>query len=174
MTALQQLQLENEILRESLRELQSGTSNNPPPVEPHPPSTPSPTPSSSHQYVLEPVSSYPINSTARGCIFMASSTKLGLSFVYNPNVMLAISLGSASLAPFSPDRRKRGLRHWSRPHPHSWVIFLPSLRSWKPRSGRQTDEERHPQSCTPYNMAPVQHPSMLLSFSKSCAMSYRT
>ena len=89
-------------------------------------------------------SAYPINSTARGRIFAVSSTKLGLSFVYNPNVMLAISLGSASLAPFSPDRRKRGLRHWSRPHPHSWIIFLPSLRSLKPRSGdRPTPNDTH-------------------------------
>ena len=88
-------------------------------------------------------SAYRTNSIARGHIFVTFSTKLGLSFVYNPNVMLASSLESASLAPFSPDRRKRGLRHWSRPHPHSWIIFLPSLRSLKPRSGRQTDDERH-------------------------------
>ena len=149
------------------------------------PTTPHPLSHNLHQHLAQPLpfpicmssnllSAYPIISTAQRRIFAASSTKFGLSFVYNPNVMLEISIGSASLAPFSPDQRKRGLRHWSRPHPHSWVIFLPSLRSWKPRSGRQTDEERHPQSCTPYNMAPVQHPSMLLSFSKSCAMSYRT
>ena len=59
MAALQQLQQENEILRESLRELQSGTSNNPPLVEPQPPSAPTPTPSSSHPYVLEPSVSLP-------------------------------------------------------------------------------------------------------------------
>ena len=137
---LQHLQQENEILRESLRELQSGTFNNPPLVDPQPLSAPSPTPSSSFSNLA---SAYPINSTARGRIFTASSTKFGLSFVYNPNIMLASSLESASLAPFSPDRRKCGLHHWSKPHPHSWTIFLTSLQRLKPRSERQTDDERH-------------------------------
>ena len=115
-----------------------------------------------------------INSTSRGCIFAASTTKLDLSFVYNPNVMLAISLGSVSLAPFSPDRRKHGLRNWWRPHPQSWITILPSLRSLKPHSGRHTDDERHSQSSTPYNKAPVQLPSMLLSFVRPRPMSVGT
>ena len=54
MVALQQLQLENEILRESLRELKSGSSRNPPPAESQPSSAPSPTTSSSYPYVLQP------------------------------------------------------------------------------------------------------------------------
>ena len=49
----------NEILWESLRELQSSTSRNPPPVEPQPSSTPSPTTSSSYPYVFEPIVSLP-------------------------------------------------------------------------------------------------------------------
>ena len=88
----------NEILHESLRELQNGTSNNPPPAEPHPLSAPSPTPSSSYLYVLEPSISL---SDTRGRIFAASSIKLGISSVYNPNIMLVISLGSALLAPLN-------------------------------------------------------------------------
>ena len=59
MAALQQLQLENEILWESLRELQTGTSQNPPPAEPHPLSAPSPTIFPSYPYVLEPTLSLP-------------------------------------------------------------------------------------------------------------------
>ena len=59
MAALQQLQVENEILRESLRELQSGSSRNPPAAESQTPSTPTPTMSSSHPYVLEPTISLP-------------------------------------------------------------------------------------------------------------------
>ena len=64
-------------------------------------------------------SAYPTSSTAGGRIFTAPSIKFGLSSVYNPKVMLVISLGSTSLAPFFLDRDKHGLRHWSRPHPHS-------------------------------------------------------
>ena len=57
MPTLQQLQLENEILRDSLRELQASTSMNPHPIEPnHPPSLASPTPNS---YILEPKVSLP-------------------------------------------------------------------------------------------------------------------
>ena len=65
MEALQQLQPENEFLRESLRELQSDTLRNPPPVQSQPSSTPSPTTCSSHPYVLEPTISLPdkFNST---------------------------------------------------------------------------------------------------------------
>ena len=56
-------------------------------------------------------SAYLTNSTARGRIFVASSIKFGLSSAYKPNVMLVISLGSASLAPFSRGRHKRGSYH---------------------------------------------------------------
>ena len=59
MAALQQLQLENEILHESLQELQSGASRNPPPFESQPPLAPCSTTSSSHPYVLKPTISLP-------------------------------------------------------------------------------------------------------------------
>ena len=50
MAALQQLQLENEILRESLRELQSSTSRNPLPTESQPLYVPEPTISLSNKF----------------------------------------------------------------------------------------------------------------------------
>ena len=50
------------------------------------------------------LSIYPTNSKAGGRIFTTSSIKFGLSFVYNPNAMLAIFLGSAFSTPFSLGR----------------------------------------------------------------------
>ena len=68
MAALQQLQLENEIVSGSLPELQSDTSRNLPPTESQAMSAPSPTTSSSHPYVFEPTVSQRTNSTTWGRI----------------------------------------------------------------------------------------------------------
>ena len=59
MATLQQLQLENEIHWELLQDIQTGTSKNPPLVEPHPSSAPSPTTCPSHPYVFEPTVNLP-------------------------------------------------------------------------------------------------------------------
>ena len=81
MAALQQLQLENEILRQSLRELQSGTPRNPP----------RPSHNQCRLYL-------------RG--FM---NQIRLIIRLSPNGMLATFLGLGFSARFSPGQRKRCL-----------------------------------------------------------------
>ena len=121
MAALQQLQLENEILRESLRELQSGTSRNPPPAESQPPSAPGPTTSSSHPYVLEPTISLPDKFNGTRAYLRGFINQIRLMIQLQPQryandfsrvgLFGTLLLGPAPawFAPFSWGRRQRGL-----------------------------------------------------------------
>ena len=119
MAALQQLQQENEILRESLRELQNGTSNNPPPTEPRLLSTPSTTPSSSHPYVLEPSISPPDKFNGSRVCLCVFINQIWLIICLPPQRSASdfsrVGLGGTLLT----NQGKSGLHHRSRPHPHS-------------------------------------------------------
>jgi hypothetical protein len=96
MEALQQLQLENEVLRNSLQELQARTSlpsqldepNLPPHSTLEPNLLPTPSPTCSH--ILEPKVSLPEKFDAKRSHFRGSSTRFFLSFDYNLNVMQMI------------------------------------------------------------------------------------
>ena len=107
-------------------------------------------------------STYPTNSTARRRIFAASSIKLGLSSVYNPYVMLVISLGSVSLAPFSLDPHKT-----SSPLLDHFPAFLVELEA----TFRETEWRRTTLTKLYSLKQGSKLPSMLPSFVRSRAIS---
>ena len=159
MAVLQQLQLENEILRESLRELQSGTSRNPPPTESQPPSAPSPTTSSSHPYVLEPTVDVPDQFNDTRAYLRGFINQIRLIIRLQP-LQYASDVSRVGLVGTLLSRLAQA---WFAPLVETSSTLLENFTSFIVELEATFGYERHPRSSIPSNKAHIQPLSTLQS-----------
>ena len=159
MAVLEQLQLENEILQESLRELQSGTSRDPPPVESHPLSTRSPTTSSSHPYVLEPTVSLPDKFNGTRAYLRGFINQIRLIIRLQP-LQYASDVSRVGLVGFLLSRPTQA---WFAPLVETSSPLLENFTAFIVELEATFGYERHSRSSIPSNKAHIQPLSTLQS-----------